>query len=307
MIRKTAILFMFIAVLLITSNLVLAVDETITHKDKTNDVEDENLENVVRPDLDIEQITAIKSGREVELKLKLASGGTIQKSNLLSSLYIYGIVLTTTHQEYYATYIGIDVSSLDPEDLEDIDPGEIGDLACSVTDLYDESIEVNSYTGEGENELSIKFNIYDSDERLIALSAGCQDYYQGFYDDFQGKNILIQSDEFYNATAGDQLELSATLENEELEPTDFTWLWFFEDSDIVLEGQTASHNFKIPGSYSGKLYVFDSDGNYGYNLFVASVKGEAINGGDDNDEPGFEVLTLIVAIAIAIFIFRKRK
>ena len=76
MIKKTSIsIIVFLA--LMAASAITASAETVTHNDSTDDVVNSDFEEVSRPNLDIEKLTAVKDGKQVELKLKLAEGGTI--------------------------------------------------------------------------------------------------------------------------------------------------------------------------------------------------------------------------------------
>ena len=76
----------------------------------------------------------------------------------------------------------------------------------------------------------------------------------------------------------------------------------------MLEGQNPTHVFDIPGQYTGSLYVYTLTGNFGKADFAVNVSGVAMsNGADDNKQPGFEVILVIAAIAIAVIILRRNK
>ena len=73
--NQLAVSVLVLFVLIISSVTALAADETIIHTDDINDVFSDNNENLSRADIDIAEVSAIKTGDEVELRLKLAEGG----------------------------------------------------------------------------------------------------------------------------------------------------------------------------------------------------------------------------------------
>jgi len=308
MIKKICISIMIFVGLLIASTITATAVETVAHTDSTGDVLNADSEEVSRPNLDIEQISATKNGKEVELKLKLAEGGKIQKSTF-TYVYYYGIVLITSHEEYSAMYTGLDLSVLSSEELGDYDADDLGLLVCSVMTSDEQVVDVISYAGEGEDELSIKFNLLNSNEKIIALYATTTELSdtQEFYDEYIGETLSVYVQDVYNSTTGNPISFEGDLE--EGTPSDYEWVWFFEENDVLLTGVNPSHTFKIPDTYSGVVYAFDEDGNYGASLFSVNVVGKAITDNDDNGSPGFEMILLFVAIAIligAIAIFKRK-
>jgi len=306
--KKTLMSAMILVILVIASAAIVSA-ETMTHTDATGDVLDINSENVSRPNLDIEQISAVKNGNEVELKLKLVEGGTIQTSSL-TYMYGYNIILITTHEMYNALYTGLDLSSLTPEDLEGVSNEELEmyeELACFVVNGEGEKVDIITYGGEGENELSIKFNLLNSNEQLISLSAESaeQSSTQEFYDEYTGEELTINVSSLYNATTGNPVIFEGNLE--EGAASEYDWIWYFEETNTFLEGYNASNIFKIPDIYDGIVYVYDSDGNYGADFFSVNVTGKAINTNGNNGSPGFEVIVLLASIAVALVLLRKRK
>jgi hypothetical protein len=300
MIKKIFISTLVLIGLVISSSTVFAADETITHTDDINDIFSDYEENLTREDIDIEVVSAIKTGDEVELRLKLIDGGEIKKS--LIPTILYWMTLQTSHHSYSATYTGIDWSELG-EGFEDYDSEAIVE-----SDLG--TVDINSFSGEGENVLSIKFDLYSANERLISISEvlALESATDGntFSDMYLVDELFIRNDEEYEAIAGKSFTLNASLE--EGNPDDYEWLWVFDDSNIMIEGQTPTYTINKPDVYTGVVYAYDSDGNYGIDYFSVNVsKSSTGNGGGGNNQPGFELLVVIVAIAVAMLILKKKR
>jgi hypothetical protein len=304
--KKTTKIMVILTGLIILSITALAADtETITYIDEKQDVLDDELETANKPNIDILQLSAIKNGREAELKLKLVEGGLIQKSSYVH-FYVYAISLITSNDEYVAIYTGLDLSSLSPEQLEELG-GQ--DISIGIMDSQGEDIDVISCAGEGENELSIKFNIHDSNEKLIALSANVYETFanQTFSDYYEITPLdpIIKSS--YDIKVGTPLNFEATLE--EGIDSNYEWLWVIDNSSITFNEQNPTYTFRAPGTYTGTLYVYNDTGSLGVEDFRVNVTGTSTNSGgsDTNDQPGFELILVIAAVAIALLIFRKKK
>jgi len=300
MIKKIFISTFLLISLLISASTVNAADEMIVQTDDTNDVFYNLEENYSRPNIDIAEVSAIKTGDEVELRLKLAEGGTIQKS--LLPMILYGISLQTSHHAYSAIYTGINLSELAEE-------GEEYDSECIVQSEI-ESIDVNSCTGEGENVLSIKFDLYSSNERLISIyeviTFETSSEEDGYNDFLIADDLYVVTEEQYEAVAGKPFTLEGSLE--EGNPDDYEWLWVFDDSNIMLDGKTPTYTLNKPDLYTGIVYAYDADGYLGYEYFAVNVSTSSGKGGSSgNNQPGFEMVILIAAIAIALVILKKKR
>ena len=303
--KKTTKIFVILAIITMLTPIVIAApDEEIKYTDEVQDVLNDENEQVNRPDIDISQISAIKNGREVELKLKLAEGGLIKKSTYVHN-YMYVINLITSKDDYYAFYMGLDLSSLTPEELEEL---QGANLSNGVLDSQGNAINVISCTGEGENELSIKFNLYNSYEKLIVLYASVTEITaeQEFTDYYEAEPLYPTIKSSYDTKVGNPLNFEATLENET--DSNYNWLWVFDNSSLTLDGQNPSHTFNIADTYTGTLYVYDENGRLGFETFQVNVTGTSTNGNNNNNnQPGFELILVIAAVAIALLIFRKKK
>jgi len=319
MIKKTMISILLFVGLVSMTFTVSAADQTLTIKDDLDDVYDAyNEEYVSKLDFDIFEISAEKTGKEVTLKLKLKEGGIIQESSL-ASINLYSIALITTGDTYAATYVGDNLIDLFAgqdgfEDLDDEEGLEQLSYACSV-ETSKEVIDVETYSGGGQNILSITFDLYSSDEELINLQA---DVYQMmllsseiYEDDLYPNDLYPESggdSGKYYIEAGGTVNLIGDLE--EGDPDDYNWAWVLDDSGGVLKGQTASKKFSIPKNYSGTLHVYSDDGTYyGVTQFFVQVNqtGTNNNNNGENNQPGFELVIFIGAIIAALVIFKKRQ
>ena len=301
MIKKIFISTILLISLLISTSTVNAADEIIVETDDTNDVFYNLEENYSEPNIDIAEVSAIKTGDEVELRLKLAEGGTIQKS--LLPMILYGISLQTSHHSYSAIYTGINLSEL----AED---GEEYDSECIVQSEI-ENIDVNSCTGEGENVLSIKFNLYSSNERLISIyeviTFETSSEEEGYNDFLIVDDLYVVTEDQYEAVAGEPFTLEGSLE--EGNPDDYEWLWVFDDSNIMLDGKSPTYTLNKPDLYTGTVYAYNESGALGYEYFSVNVSKPSSNGSSssNNNQPGFELVIVIAAIAITLVIFKKKR
>ena len=97
MMKNVTILVLMIFSILIISSLSIIAADDISREDEVNDVLDEELKEVSRPNIDIYKISCSKDGDEVEVILQLASNGKIQNSEFL----VYTVVLETDINEYF--------------------------------------------------------------------------------------------------------------------------------------------------------------------------------------------------------------
>jgi len=322
MIKKIVVAILLILTFLMLSITVQAADETITLTDDINDVvrilEDGEI-SVTKPNFDIEEITAIKTGDEVELRLKLIDGGIIEKSTFSGTVLIlngYTIELQTSHHVYTASYLGLDIDEETLEALEGL--GGVADpfdLKCFVQVDYTDYLEDISYTGEGENLLSITFDLYNDYEKLIGLLGVVEALGEEFsYMDeaFINDTIKVDSGGHYSGKAGEKINYKGTLE--EGDPSDYEWLWVIDDSSKMFEGAETSYNKLIKtGNYTGTLFVYDSMGSYGYDTFTVNITGSSsVNGANGGDtDSGIMLFIIIIAVviiagvAVVIFFIRR--
>jgi len=307
MIKKTCISIIVTLILVASFSLNVNAADAITITDPVDDVSDITLEdaNMSRPSVDITEVYSIRNGKEIELKLKLAEGGTIQSSSL-THLYMYTIGLQTSKEEYGAVYTGLDFSSISPEDLGVDDISEYSNLDCYVQTTSMDYLDVNSYSGAGENELSIKFDLLDSDEIIIAVYGVTMEYFGNFsyFDECSGEELTIDTTTFFDIQPGEIVDFEAVLD--EGTASDYEWLWVFEENGIELTGVQTNYTFKLPGQYEGIVYVYDDEGNWGLEQILVNVTSPAdAKKSKDSGTPGFEIITIILLIA-AIVVFKRK-
>lgn len=283
------------------------IERSIIITDDTDDVTDLDGEQISYPTLDISNVTCVQTGKIVELELTLNEEGSFQKTLDIS----YNIVLFTTSSTmgYLIIYSGsnTEFALIWP----DADIGDIiitgFDFAAPI-DVISESIE--------NNILSVSFNLENSYERVLGLYATTQkiseetysysDDAPNDYEDVATGNLGINAGGEYFADAGQTIQLQGNLI--EGNPVDYEWIWVFDESLISLEGRTPTHKFNIPGDYSGILYAYDDEGSWGLDYFIVTVnETSSNNGGSNNNQPGFELVIFIGAIAVSLVILRRKK
>jgi hypothetical protein len=277
---------------------VSADERTITITDGTGDVLNENEQYVERDDVDIEQITCVQDGKSVELTLKLAPGGTIQNTGLLA----YTIALITTGNEYAVAY-----SYQDEENPV---------YSCYGFYGSENEMSIKECSGAGTNTLTVSFDLISSNEVCISLGAICYEAFPlsaSYYGDeanLDTEPLLPMVNETYNATTGKKLELSADIEGTS---TDYNWVWTFEGKNDVLEGKDATYTFNIPDIYTGTVYVFDDEGNWGTAYFTVNVTGQSVNdenGGNGSGNGllmfgGLLIIIIIIGVIVVVIISRR--
>lgn len=313
MIKKAGISFMiFLGLVLMSTIHAVAVDDSLTVTDASDDVSQYNsttgelIGTYAVPNIDITEVKAEKTGDSITVTLTMSEDGEIEK-NLDSAYGIY-LITTSPYLFYFIAYTGLDLS-------------EYGFGSGEVLVLHGDDeglVTVDSYLVE-DNIMTLSFKLDSADERIIGLSAstektpggGKYSYADEAPDGFEDLMMSLTPDagSDYNATVGKSVNFQATLE--EGNPDDYEWVWVFEDSGTTLTGPDPSHTFKIPGTYSGIVYVFDGEGNWGTTEFSTEVSGTASDkkDGDDNGSPGFELIILFAAIAViigAIVIFKRK-
>ena len=308
MIKKTAIIFLVLAALVISAINVNAYSATIIIDDEINDVIHEDaegniLENQSYPNVDIDELKCVQTDRKVEITLKLEQAGKIESS--LLTYYMITLVTTDEDGGYMLLY-----SSEIAAELEGTDP-------IWIMDGKGEWITPLSFSGVGTNTLSVSFNLKSSNERAISIEAlvakempdgsSYFDMAPNDFDESTTMNLEPNAGNSYNTTVGETLQLSGSLA--EGDPSDYTWLWIIDDTSIQLEGQNPTRVFIAKENYTGILYVYDGQGNWGMDYFEINVlaKSSSQNGDGGNDQPGFELIVVIAAVAIALLIFRKKK
>jgi len=280
---------------LVTANTVKAEINKITIIDDVVDVTNLTGEtNQSRPDIDISKVICEQDGKHIALSLKLV--GKVQEST------IYSIELMTTKD----TYTGVYAPGLDPETLE-LSKNCGMQIVSSQEEIDCDCSGVNTDT------LTMSFNLPDEKEKIVTISALTMDL-DGFTDIvnenfFYGEPVLqINAGTNYTGKVGDTIKFTGALENGTA--SDYEWIWYIETANEYMYGQNPSKTFKFPGVYTGTLFVFNSQGDYGTDSFMVNISSAGgsggNNGGKDGGTPGFEIITLIAAIAILFFVVRKK-
>ena len=148
-------------------------------------------------------------------------------------------------------------------------------------------LKVKDDDGEWSLEKSIDVIILSnsSNNPPVAFSGGP-------YTGFVNQNVIFDASESYDPDTGDSI---------------ISYQWDFGDG-ITGEGETIEHKYSSEGNYTVKLTVIDGNGgNQTATTFVninAETNGE--NGKNDKDTPGFEVIIIIISVAL-IFFYKKRR
>jgi len=311
MIKKTCISIMiFVGLILMSTIPAVAVDDSLTVTDPTDDVSQYNSTTAELigtydvPNIDISEVKCEKTGDTATVTLTISEEGEIEKD--LDSAYGIYLITTSPYLFYFIAYTGLDLS-------------EYGFGSGEILILHgdDEGIvDVDAYSIE-DNIMTLSFKLDSVDERIIGISASSEktpeggeySYTDEAPDGFEDlmMSLTPSAGGSYDTTAGNSVTLQATLE--EGDPADYEWVWVFEETGTTLTGANPSHTFKIPDTYTGILYVFDGGGNWGTDEFSVEVSGTAADDGGNNGSPGFEIIIMFVAIAVligAIVIFKRK-
>jgi len=292
----------FVTLILIGSLLMTtaSAENIFTITDDLKDVTSGDEYNVSYPDADIKKLTINKNNDEIELILELNNEGRIISSaSELPYYYTVYIMIGTTSDNIYEITYGSDLVTLTNLEAQ-VAPN--GDMDQNL--LKDYSVN--------KNKLTLKFDLLESYERIIYIENAfimlVVDANNGYVDNLNQEAYIpsIDAGGPYNVKAGDKVTLNGTIDVGD--PENYTWYWIIDDTSIVKEGKTTQHTFLIPGDYTGNLYVVNSQALYNYDSFQVNVNGTAQNNDDNNNnEPGFEMLLVFAAIAIALIILKKRK
>ena len=307
---KLALSLIFI-IMLVTSMCPInaaTIERNITIKDPNCDVLKTDEENpVCYYDVDITNITCVQTGRRVDIEFKLAEGGIFKKT--LDTIYSAELYTTSDLDfGYYLIMYGAAISEYFQDVESDVVVFSLESIANNKSlDVISESIE--------KNVLSVSFNLENSYERILDIAlviektVGNISYSDQAPDEDVYENIgslEITSGGEYFLDAGQTVQLQGNLV--EGNPSDYEWLWIFEDGSIVLEERTPAHKFNIPGDYMGTLYAYDDEGNWGMDYVSVTVNETSSgSGGGGNNQPGFELIIVIGAVAIALVILRRKK
>jgi hypothetical protein len=307
---KLALSLIFI-IMLVTSMCPInaaTIERSITIKDPSCDVLKTDEENpVCYFDVDITNVSCVQTGRKVDIEFKLAEGGIFKKT--LDTIYSAELYTTSDLDfGYYLIMYGAAISEYFQDIESDVVVFSLESIANNKSlDVISESID--------NNVLSVSFNLENSYERILDIAlviektVGNISYSDQAPDEDVYENIgslEITSGGEYFLDAGQTVQLQGNLV--EGNPSDYEWLWIFEDGSIILEERTPTHKFNIPGDYMGTLYAYDDEGNWGMDYVTVTVNETSSgSGGGGNNQPGFELIIAIGAIAIALVILRRKK
>ena len=283
-------------------------ENIFTLTDKTEDVLNAEGETVAYDDLDLKEISVDRNGNQIDLSIKLIENGNILESGFVVAYTVY---LTTSSNLYEVIY------GYSETDLEELSFDGVTITAYeSINSGTGVDINVKSDSGVGTNELKISFDLLNDYERLITVDAIAL-----YMSDLTGSEtyideLVVNNSNFpsvdaggsYEGKAGDKITLEGSLDQGN--PDSYNWLWTIDDTSITKEGQKVDNTFFNSGSYTGTLYVYDGQGGYAEDTFTITVTGSSSNGGNNggnNNQPGFEIILLFLAIAIALIFFKKKK
>ncbi len=290
MMKKLSIIINTIIIFLIILTPMVFADEVLSFTDDTNDVSDATGKQVNRPNIDIYIISCSQEGKEVELKLQLASGGKIQESELI----FYEIVLETDLNLYTADYAG----------------GEV-----FVADEGGNEIDVIAFSGVGTNELKISFNLSSSAEECLNLSSTTFEFSlsdEGYFDEYPNQVEIFEVDAGgpYTGTVGKTIQFYGS---SDYESPDLEWIWDFGDGGESNQ-KNPKHTYSESGTFDVTLIVSDTEGlKMGYDETTVTIsEGSTPTNGDSEDSGSgliiFVVLIIIIIIGgvAAVFFIRRR-
>jgi len=293
MIKRVLPLGLIVCGLLIASTcFVSAADVTLTVNDDENDVLDSHLNYVSRPNVDIKNVTCIQDGSEVVLKLKLVEGGVIQDSDDETYLILYSFVLTTSDHDYSILYANKEFFIEDEEQNE---------------------IDVEDYSGIGENELQITFILPSSDEECLDISGTTweTDYDTiSFMDmapdeDLDFLEVEISSPD--TGQVGKPVQFSSSV-GEGTPP--YTYEWDFGDGETS-DSQNPKHTYENAGTYDVYLYVIDSADTPKEGVAYTTVDITADSSSNGDSGSGLTmflaliVIIVIAGVAVLVYVIRR--
>jgi hypothetical protein len=284
MMKNVSIFVLMIFSILVISSLSVIAANDLEREDEVNDVLDEELKEVSRPNIDIYKISCEKDGDEVEVILQLVSNGKIQNSEFL----VYTIVLETDSNEYSIAY---------------------NNNECLVEDAEINEIDVKSCSGVGSDTLRVVFELAKSSEELIELSAYTMEfsltaYYVDIYPNEDLDFMEVDANGPYTGYVDESIDFFGTAEGDS---SAYEWYWDFGDGESS-EERNPSHIYTEPATYEVSLIVSDPEtGRAGYDNTTVTISANGgFNGGNhqsngDNDDSG-SGLTIFIALIIIIVI-----
>lgn len=291
MMKKLSLIITAICILLMILTPMVIAEEVLSFTDETNDVSDATGKQVNRPNIDIYKISCSKEGKEVELKLQLASGGKIQDSELI----FYEVILETDYLTYYTA---------------DYATGEV-----YVADEEGNEIDVIALSGVGTNELKISFNLSSSDEECTNLSATTFEFSlteEGYFDEYPNQVEIFEVDAGgpYTGTVGKTVQFYGS---SDYESSDLEWTWDFGDGGESNQ-KNPKHTYDESGTFDVTLLVSDTEGikmGYDETTVTISESGTTNNGGSEDSGSGLIIFVVLIIIIIivgvaAVFFIRRR-
>ena len=280
MMKKLSIITSTICILLMILSPMVFAEEVLSFTDETRDVSDATGKQVNRPNIDIYILSCSQENIVVELKLQLASGGTIQNSELI----FYEMILETNKTLYTVDYASGEALIADEEGNE---------------------IDVIEYSGVGTNELKISFNLSSPDEECLNLSATSFEFSlseEGYFDEYPNQVEIFEVDAGgpYTGTVGKPIQFYG---NSDYESPDLEWAWDFGDGETS-ELRNPKHTYAENGTYDVTLIVSDPEGiKMGYDETTIEVTASGTPNGDENGgskDSGFGLIIFIVLIVIVV-------
>ena len=283
---------------------VISAANTVTISDGTNDIEKYNeLSELVKDgiefdDIDIEEISFTQDDEEVTVSLKLVDGGVL--SPTADRPYTLVLFTASPNIVYLIFYLGAE-AEYDGQTFEFL----ITNLVDGFYDVKDRQVS--------DNQFSVTFDLANKNERCLSLNAFVDfevDNYS-YRDSVPDQYLSLDEEDFftiqplaggpYEASTGQNIVFQGDLETGN--PSDYEWVWLIDDTEDYLYGQNPTHKFNFAGNYTGTLYVYNDQGEFGFEYFTVEVSGKDItsSGGGDSDS-GSGLMMFIILIAIIVII-----
>ena len=313
----------FVVMLLVLSIFAVKVsaETKLTGTDELNDVlygDDESEDVISFPNADIKDVSIDRENDQLNVVLNLNESGNFFESgdflymiNLQTSSYMYTICHGTVIFLMSFGYQGFDF---------DFTNESLGVIDTVVFTQENPDLDISDNYEIDGNSITFTFDLIDSNEVCVGFGVTIMyspNFITGgstaYIDDYN----LLEAYDFpivdaggkYYAETGEYFDLTGSIESND---TDYRYIWVFGESGQTKIGKTVTHRYLKPETYDEVLYVSDPDtGKYGEAYFEVKVNGTAIepsNGENGkNNEPGFEIIALISAVAIALILLRKKK
>jgi len=289
MLKKILILSMIITSLIIcTTSTVSAKDETKSFADAVGDVVDISQETVSDVhDVDIIKVVYNKVDQDATIDIEF--GEDIDESSTLSLL----VALEMTNVMQYAIVYE-----------EGYAIGYAADLESDINNLDDFELDVT--TSINGATLSFSFLLKDEDEEYNQLMITAENA-EGYGDTFPNFDIPVSIDGPETGTIKKEIQFTSTVEGDY---ETLYYIWDFNE-DTIPDSTEANPKFifNTPGTYNVMLTVdLGNNITYGFdNKTIVISSGSGGGGNNSNGTPGFEIIAVISAIAIAVIILKRKK